>query len=127
MKRTIKKDPFFEAQPPLSFVEDLKKPLHLKKPKNYGTRERTEQEIDARGLFIAEFFPDDPDGLLETIYDDFKRFTACFEIAGNRFPVVLKKGETECFEAYKIVIANTNKKKKKKKKEGLCLCLDLRR
>ena len=106
MKRTIKKDPFFEAQPPLSFVEDLKKPLHLKKPKNYGTRERTEQEIDARGLFIAEFFPDDPDGLLETIYDDFKRFTACFEIAGNRFPVVLKKGETECFEAYKIAITN---------------------
>ena len=35
MRRTNKIDPFFDKQPPLSFVEELKESLHKEKPKYY--------------------------------------------------------------------------------------------
>ncbi|MBR1969783.1 MAG: hypothetical protein IKA17_05465 [Clostridia bacterium] len=108
MKRLIKKDPFFENQPPLAFVDELKKPLHSEKPAGYGEREIEKNEIDARGLYLAELFCDDPDGLLETIYNDFNKFIKIYEIGGNRFPIFLKKEETDCFEAYKINISDDN-------------------
>lgn len=108
MKRITKTDPYFENQPPLAFVDDLKKPLHSEKPAGYGEREITEKEIDARGLYLAELFCDDPDGLLETIYNDFNKFLKIYEIGGNRFPVFLKKEETDCFEAYKINVSDDN-------------------
>ena len=44
MKRLIKKDPFFENQPPLAFVDELKKPLHSEKPAGYGEREIEKNE-----------------------------------------------------------------------------------
>lgn len=31
MKREVKLDPFFSDQPPMKFVEELKKPLHSRK------------------------------------------------------------------------------------------------
>lgn len=104
MKRIVKQDPYFEKQPSLSFVEDLKKPLHSKKPKGYGTREIQKDEIDARGLYIDTLYPDDPEGLLETIYRDFNHFIKLYGIMGNHFPIYLKKGETECFEAFNVYI-----------------------
>ncbi len=105
MKRIVKQDPFFDKQPPLSFVEELKKPLHAEKPAGYGTRTASEKEIDASGIYLAELYADDPDNLLETIYTDFEKFTTLYEIAGKRFPVYLKKEATDCFETHTIKIA----------------------
>lgn len=108
MKRFQKTDPFFTKQPQLAFVDDLKKPLHSTKPIGFGEREIEENEIDARGLYLAGLFPDDPKGLLETIYSDFNKFIKIYDIGGNKFPVFLKKEETDCFEAYKINISSDN-------------------
>lgn len=104
MKRIVKIDPFFDKQPPLSFVEELKEPLHKEKPGYYGKREIENGELDVKGLYITNRFEDDPENLLETIYTDFNKFLKIYEIGGDRFPIFLKKGETECFEAYKISI-----------------------
>ncbi len=106
MKRTVKVDPFFSNQPPLSFIEDLKKPLHQEKPEYFGKKEKSQSEIDVSGLYIANKFADDPNELLETIYADFNNFLKVYEIGGNRFPIYLDKGDTECFEAYKLIIEN---------------------
>ena len=87
MKRIVKIDPFFDKQPPLSFVEELKEPLHKKKPDYYGKREIENGELDVKGLYIANRFDDDPDNLLETIYTDFNKFLDVYEIGGARFPI----------------------------------------
>ena len=107
MKRTVKLDPWFSKQPPLTFVEELKKPIHTEKPNYYGKREIKENEISVDGLFIATKFCDDPKNLLETIYDDFDKFLKLYEIGGNKFPVHLKKGDTQCFEAYTIEVSGS--------------------
>lgn len=104
MKRTVKIDPYFDKQPPLTFVEELKKPYHQCKPTGYGTRPMAPGEVDAHGLYLAARYPQDPEGLLETIYADFDRFLTVYEIGGNRFPVTLCQGETPCFEAYRVCI-----------------------
>ncbi len=106
MKRTLRVDPFFDKQPPHSFLEDLSSPVFSVKPKNYGKRKIEENEIDANGIYIANRFQGDSEGLLETTYDDFKNFIKAYGISGDIFPVFLNKGETECFEAYKISITN---------------------
>ena len=108
MRRTNKIDPFFDKQPPLTFVEELKEPLHKEKPKYYGTRKREEREVDVKGLYLANQFGNDPDNLLETIYIDFQKFLRIYEIDGNKFPIFLEHGETDCFEAYKIIISKDN-------------------
>jgi len=104
MVRTQKTDPFFDRQPTLSFIEDLKKPLHKKAPPYYGKREMAEGEIDARGIYINDRYPDDPEGLLETVYADLDRFFAVYGMGGDRYPVNIVKGDTECFEAHIIEI-----------------------
>jgi len=106
MKRIEKVDPFFTKQPTLTFVEDLKKPLHAKKPYGYGERPIAENEIDAHGIYIASRYCDDDNKLLETVYNDFNSFLKIYDIFGNRFPLFLEKGETECFEAYKINVTD---------------------
>lgn len=105
MERILKRDPFFDRQPPLAFVDELKKPLHGEKPAYYGTRAIRDGEIDAHGLYIAEQYPDDPDGLLETVTADFTRFLSVYGIGGDAFPVYLRKGETACHEAYSLKVA----------------------
>nr|MBQ4318276.1 hypothetical protein [Clostridia bacterium] len=104
MERLVKLDPFFDKQPPLSFIEDLKKPLHAFAPEYYGKREKDDNEIDAHGLYLDTLYPDDPDGLLETVYADIKLFFDIYGIAGDKYPVKIVKGETECFEAYTVEI-----------------------
>ena len=104
MKRTQRQDPFFDRQPPLSFLDDLTSPVHRTKPGHYGTSPIEPGEIDAHGLYIAEAYPEDPKGLLETIYDDFTRFADIYGIAGDTYPIRLCRGETECFEAYRVRI-----------------------
>lgn len=106
MQRTVFTDPFFTKQPPLQFIEELKQPLHDRKPENFGKRPREAGEIDVSGLFLEVPFPEDPEGLLETSYADFARFLSVYELSGNGqpFPVRLRKGATACFEAYEITV-----------------------
>ena len=103
MQRTIFTDPYYYKQPPMTFIEELKLPLHNEKPVGYGTRKKEADELDLNGLFIAEKFENDG-GILDTIYADFERFLKVYEIGGNRFPIYLKKTETEMFEAYCVEI-----------------------
>ena len=104
MKRTQRQDPFFDRQPPLSFLDDLTSPVHRTKPGHYGSSPMEAGEIDAHGLYIAEAYPADPKGLLETIYEDFTRFAGIYGIAGDTYPIRLCRGETDCFEAYRVRI-----------------------
>ncbi len=104
MERLVKIDPFFDKQPPLSFVEDLKKPLHVSKPEYYGKREIEAGEIDAHGIYIDTLYPDDPDGLLETVYTDLKLFFDIYGIGGDKYPIKIVKGEVEGFESYTVEV-----------------------
>lgn len=104
MKRTVFRDYYFDKQPPMAFVEQLKQPVHQTKPDYYGKRTMENGEIDARGIYLAQMFPDDPDGLLEVSYKDFARFTEIYGIGGNHYPVTVCKGSTACFEAYTVEI-----------------------
>jgi len=96
-------DPFFFRQPPLSFVEELKKPVHEEKAAFFSRTQMREGEISADGMVLCPDFPD-AQGVLETAYADFRRFLEIFEIAGSRYPVYVRFGETSCFEEYHIQI-----------------------
>lgn len=104
MKRTVFTDHYFYNQPPLAFIDELKKPLHETAPGYYGKRAVCEGEIDVSGLYIANKYQDDANGVLETAYKDFARFLSVYSIGGTRFPVVLEKAETSCFEEYKLEV-----------------------
>ena len=103
MKRSIFTDPYFYNQPPFSFIDELKKPLHKKAPDYYGKRTALTDEIDVSGLYFANEY-DDTDAL-QTVYSDFKHFLSVYSISGNRFPIFLKKSETSVFEEYKIEVS----------------------
>ncbi len=105
MKRTLFTDPYFYNQPPMNFVEELKKPLHTKAPDYYGKRQAEQGETNVSGLYIAEKFPSDDDNLLETVYKDFDLFLKVYGIGGDRFPIMLRKEPTECFEAYRLEVS----------------------
>ena len=94
-------DPFFTCQPPLTFIDDLKKPLYCEKPGNYGTRTRKTDEIDASGIYIATACLDP---LLETAWESFRRFAAVYEIAGDKYPVSVQCTETEKPESWRVLI-----------------------
>ena len=102
MKRTVRQDPFFLDQPPLAFLDELRSPMHHR-PDSYNTRSMEPGEINVNGLYLAETFPEG-EALLKTVYDDFAAFTKEYAIAGEAFPVYLKKSETACFEAYTVDI-----------------------
>ncbi|MBQ7037472.1 MAG: hypothetical protein IJN74_08330 [Clostridia bacterium] len=104
MIRTEKFDEFFNRQPEREFVNLLKEPVHTYKPATFGKRAIEEGEINASGMYLTGDFPD-PEGVLETAYDDFNLFLNVYEIAGKEYPVRLAKGETRCFEAYTVEIA----------------------
>ena len=103
MLREVKLDPFFADQPELSFLEDLKSPLWKEKPAGFGERAMEEGEIDVSGLYLDSGFPD-PDGLLETIYDDFTRFLLVTEVFGMRIPVRIEQTAMPVFEAYRVTV-----------------------
>ena len=104
MLREVKLDPFFTDQPELEFLEDLKSPLWKEKPAGFGERAIEEGEIDVSGLYLETGFPD-PEGLLETIYDDFAKFLRVTRIAGRRIPVRIAEAETPVFEAYRVTVS----------------------
>ena len=94
-------DPFFNKQPPLSFVEELRAPVHTEKPIWFGRTMPKAGEICVEGAYLQNEFPDVL-GLLDSALKDFWRFLRIYGIAGEQYPIVLSKAETECFEAYRI-------------------------
>ena len=101
MKRQSLLDEFFDRQPPLSFLQELTRPLHDTPPSRFSRKTPREDEVSAAGLFLVDEFPD-PGALLETARADFLRFAEVAGIAGERYPIRLKYGRTPCFEAYTI-------------------------
>ncbi len=104
MKRKTSQDEFFEKQPPLSFVEYLKAPVHEKRPARFERTLPEEGEVSVRGLYLDHRFPD-PEGLLDTMTADFSLFISVCGIGGGRYPIRLRKGVTPCFEAYTIEVS----------------------
>ncbi len=104
MLRKEKFDKFFNRQPEREFINLLKEPVHAYCPPSFGKGSIEEGEIDAHGMYLCGDFPD-PEGVLETAYQDFSRFLSVYKIEGRAFPVRLVKGETRCFEAYTVDIA----------------------
>ena len=96
-------DPFYYDQPPLEFVEDLKKPMLEKAPEGFGKRDARTGEISVKGIYIdeADFSGCD---VLRTAFDDFERFARIYKISGNAYPVRLNKVKTDVFESYKITV-----------------------
>lgn len=94
-------DPFYYEQPSLDFVKELKKPIYESRPLGYGERCAEIGETDASGIYIdAADFADEP--LLETALDSFERFAKIYGIGGERYPVILKKVDTDTPEWHKI-------------------------
>lgn len=103
VKRTEKTDPFFEKQPALQFLEDLKTPLHKEKVKSFGTGIAGAGEISAAGMYLRkEFF--DAEGLLDTAYTDFENFLQTYGLQGSSFPVTVRQGKTGTFEEHIIEV-----------------------
>lgn len=100
---SVRIDPFFYKQPPLLFIDELRTPIHTRKPDWFGRTALCEGEVPAKGVYIDNQFPDE-EKLLETVVADLNLFFQVHEIAGNRYPIRLVKQETECFEAYRIVV-----------------------
>ena len=96
-------DPYFYKQPPLLFVDELRKPIHVVKPEWFGRNELGNGEVSAAGAFLMNEFPDE-EGLLETAVDDFNLFLQVHDARGERYPIRMIYKETECFEAYRIVV-----------------------
>lgn len=103
MRRQTLTDEFFRDQPPLSFVEELKKPLFLEKYPNFGRTSPQAGEADASGIFLNVEFPDS-EGKLETVVSDFIRFSQVFGIAGEKYPVTLCREKIGGFESYQITV-----------------------
>ena len=96
-------DPFFEHLPPLSFVEDLKQPMHQYKPSVWNARSAAEGEVFLPSLRLCPEFPD-PDGLLDTIYTDFRLFLSVYGHDGGACPIRTVQEPTDCPEAYRVTV-----------------------
>ena len=96
-------DRFFEDQPPIEFVESLKSPVHTEAPYNFGSGAAGDGEVDVTGIYLREKF-DDPDGLLNTAYDDFECFLSVCKISGKRYPIDAKKQHGFDLESHEIEV-----------------------
>ena len=95
-------DPFFEKQPPIEFIEDLKAPVHSAPPPNFGKGKVGVGEISVKGFYVKEKFPD-PEGLLDTAYLDFELFGRVCSVLGESYPISFRKGEVKGSESYRII------------------------
>ncbi|MBE6687645.1 MAG: hypothetical protein E7588_00020 [Ruminococcaceae bacterium] len=100
MKRKITVDPFLAKQPPKLFIDELKKPMHNQKPEYFNKRTIKNGEVCVNGIYLVTEFEDE---LLETCYDDFRNFCKVYEIEGDKYPIITRKGLTSVYEEYKIV------------------------
>lgn len=94
---------FYKEQPPLLFVDELKSPLHKEKPDWFKRDKINAGEVDIKGLYVVNNFPD-PDKLLETAVCDFELFSDIFGISGKEYPLVLEYCKTDVFEEYIITV-----------------------
>lgn len=103
MRITSIPDPFLENQPEITFTKDLSSPVHTSKPPRWNTVSAGEGEVDFSKVNLKIDFEDE---LLETAYDDFKKFLEVSDVLLCEEGTTIKvpKGETECFEAYKILV-----------------------
>lgn len=107
-------DPFYYDQPPLEFVDELKRPLYEKKPVGFGKRKIKDGEAMVSGIFLdAGDFSENE--LLYTAYADFARFADIYEISGNSYPVRIEKIDTDIYESYEIEV---------KESEAIIRCRD---
>jgi len=106
MKRPFAVDPFFYDQPEKKFLEELKKPVHTKKPSFFGTRKVMRGETDASGMYLKRGFPNE-EGLLDAVYNDFDRFLSIHEIGGTRYPIYLEKRDVGPFESFSILVSES--------------------
>lgn len=103
MKRPIKRDEFFDNQPELLFLNDLKTPIYEEKKQSFGKRAPKTGEIWAGGMYLVRNFPDE-EGVLETAYEDFEAFLHTYDLEGDCFPVVTRLEKTDTFEEYILEI-----------------------
>ena len=99
-------DPFHFRQPPLEFLEDLTRPLHTETPAGWNTRPRGENEAWIRGAELIIEFPD-PEGLLDTAYEDFREFLKVSLIEDGAYIFRIIKGEEKEEESYTINVTDT--------------------
>ena len=85
------------------FIKLLSEPLH--KPFKWKRTRAKGSEISIKdGVRIVNKFPD-PEGLLDTAFEDFERFLEAGEIPVNGdFPVAIRKTKTSVFEEYIISV-----------------------
>ena len=87
------RDPFYYRQPSANFIEDLQKPYHTVKPDWFCRKNAAAGEADAGGAYIHNRF-DDPEGLLETVLEDFALFGRVYGVGGSQYPIYLVYGAT---------------------------------
>ncbi|NLD87103.1 MAG: hypothetical protein GX633_02440, partial [Clostridiales bacterium] len=104
MKRNITCDPFFDRQPPLSFLEEFKSPLHSQPIPEWNIREAEKNEVSCMSCFLNRKFPDE-EMLLDTIYDDFFLFCKINGISGNEYEIRTEYRKMDCFEDYIIEVS----------------------
>jgi len=98
---------FYEPQPPLSFIDELKSPFHKEKPSWFNRTIKENNEANANGIYIINNFPDE-EKLLETAVKDFTLFSTIFEINGKSYPVYLEYEKTDKFEEYMIKVTESS-------------------
>ena len=104
MRYTQLLDPFKNRQPEMTFSADLAKPLHTQKPIGWNSCAPEESEIDFSKIELNIEYTDE---LLITAYEDFGKFLAVMEIEKVKggIPFSVRKGESECFEAYTVEVS----------------------
>ena len=103
MRTTQIPDPFLHNQPKMTFADDLAKPLHAEKHPRWNDVPAGETEVDFSKVNLQFDFEGE---FLETAYDDFKKFIEISDIKCCEEGKIIKTAfaETECFEAYRIVV-----------------------
>ena len=101
MKPEFKEDLFRYDQPEMTFTELLSRPLHTEMPPRWNESPLKDGEIDFSKISLNIQFYDE---LLETAYRDFDSFLSVMQIkvCNSGKKVTIKRGKTECFEAYII-------------------------
>ena len=106
MRYRIDTDPFEKKQPPIEFMEELTGPVHTGKPCYWNKRDAHDNEVFIDGAFVLAEFPDS-DGVLDTAYEDLKKFLKISEVKDGSFcfKTAINKVMTE--EAYRITVNET--------------------
>lgn len=98
-------DKFYDKQPPIEFIDNLKSKVHAAPPVEFKKRDAESSEVSVDGIYVAERFPNG-DYLLSTAYDDFSEFTRITKISGKRYPIYINKGDVSGFESYRIAVTS---------------------